>query len=322
MMHLGQFAVGGAGLIFVEMTNVQPKGRISPYCVGLYNDETEAALKRVVEFCRYNGNVPIGVQLAHAGRKASTHPPWLDRKYISPNEGGWEPVAPSAISMGRNSVVPQALDQLEISQLVNAFAEAAMRAHRIGFEAIELHAAHGYLLHQFLSPLSNLRNDEFGGTLENRMRFPLAVFSAVRAIFPDEKPVGVRVSATDWTEDGWNLDETIQFAAALKKLGCDWIDVSSGGLVQHQDVTSKPGYQVHLSSAVRQAVNIPTVAVGLITDPHHAESIIANGDADAVALARGMLYNPRWPWHAAEALGAEVHYPNQYLRCKPIRDLV
>ncbi len=321
MMHLGQFAVSGAGLIFVEMTNVRPNGRISPFCVGLYNDETEAALKRIVDFCKQYGNVPLGVQLAHAGRKASTCPPWQQRRYIPPESGGWTPIAPSAKASGINStVVPQALDQVEIEQLVDAFSEAAIRAHRIGFEAIELHAAHGYLLHQFLSPLSNLRDDEFGGTLANRMRFPLAVFCAVRAVWPDDKPLGVRVSATDWAENGWNLDETVQFAIELKKLGCDWMDVSSGGLVQHQDIIGKPGYQVHLSSAIRHAVQIPTIAVGLITDPHHAESIIAKGDADAVALARGMLYNPRWPWHAAETLGADVQYPNQYLRCQPIRN--
>ena len=318
LMHLGQFAVSGAGLILVEMTNVQPEGRISPHCVGLFDDKTEAALKRVVEFCRTYGNVPIGIQLAHAGRKASTRPPWQDRQYITPEEGGWVPVAPSAISTGRGGAVPMALDREEIHQLVDAFAQSAIRADRAGFAAIELHAAHGYLLHQFLSPLSNLRDDEFGGPLDNRMRFPLAVFSAVREVWPAEKPVGVRVSATDWAVDGWQLDDTVQFATALKALGCDWIDVSSGGLVQHQDITSEPGYQVHLARAVRNEVQIPTIAVGLITDPHHAESIIAKGDADAVALARGMLYNPRWPWHAAEALGAKVQYPNQYLRCQPI----
>ena len=318
LMHLGQFAVSGAGLILVEMTNVQLEGRISPHCVGLFNDETEAALQRVVEFCRTYGNVPIGIQLAHAGRKASTRPPWQDRQYIPPKEGGWVPVAPSAISTGRGGAVPMALDREEIHQLVDAFAQSAIRADRAGFAAIELHAAHGYLLHQFLSPLSNLRDDEFGGPLDNRMRFPLAVFSAVREVWPAEKPVGVRVSATDWAVDGWQLDDTVQFATALKALGCDWIDVSSGGLVQHQDITSEPGYQVHLARAVRNEVQIPTIAVGLITDPHHAESIIAKGDADAVALARGMLYNPRWPWHAAEALGAKVQYPNQYLRCQPV----
>ncbi len=319
MMHLGQFAVSGAGLLIMEMTNVEAKGRISPYCVGLYSDENEAALRRVVDFCRQYGNVPVAVQLAHAGRKASTQPPWQRRTPIAPEEGGWTPVAPSAITAATDSVTPRSLDVQEIESLVDAFAEAAIRAERIGFTAIELHAAHGYLLHQFLSPLSNRRTDEYGGSLHNRMRFPLAVFDAVRRVWPDKKPIGVRVSATDWVDGGWNLTETVEFATYLKKHGCDWLDVSSGGLVQHQDIVSKPGYQVHLSRAIRMQTQIPTIAVGLITDPHHAESIIADGDADAVALARGMLYNPRWPWHAAEALDAEVQYPNQYLRCQPSR---
>lgn len=317
MMHLGQFAVGGAGLLIVEMTNVEAKGRISPFCVGLYSDENEAALKRVVEFCSKYGNVPIGVQLAHAGRKASTQPPWQQRKYITPQEGGWVPVAPSAISGTENGALPHALEEQEIVNLVNAFSESAQRANRIGFQAIELHAAHGYLLHQFLSPLSNQRNDRFGGTLQNRMRFPLQVFEAVRAVWPQDKPIGVRVSATDWADGGWRLEDTVKFAIELNNRGCDWIDVSSGGLVQHQDVTSSPGYQVHLSRAIREQAQIPTIAVGLITDPHHAESIISEGDADAVALARGMLYNPRWVWHAAQALDAQIKYPNQYLRCHP-----
>lgn len=316
MMHLGQFAVGGAGLLIVEMTNVEAKGRISPHCVGLYNDKNEAALKRVVEFCSTCGSTPIGVQLAHAGRKASTRPPWQQRTYITPQEGGWTPVAPSAVAIA-DGAVPDALEEREILDLIEAFSESARRANRIGFRAIELHAAHGYLLHQFLSPLSNHRKDRFGGSLHNRMRFPLQVFEAVRAVWPQNNPIGVRVSATDWADGGWSLEDTVKFAAELKNLGCDWIDVSSGGLVRHQDVTSAPGYQVHLSRAVREQARIPTVAVGLITDPHHAESIISDGDADAVALARGMLYNPRWVWHAAQALGAQVEYPNQYLRCHP-----
>ena len=317
MMHLGQFAVGGAGLLIVEMTNVESKGRISPHCVGLYNDKNEDALKRVVEFCKTYGSTPIGVQLAHAGRKASTRPPWQQRAYVTPQEGGWIPVAPSAIPATENGAVPNALEEREIDNLIDAFSTSAKRANRIGFQAIELHAAHGYLLHQFLSPLSNQRNDRYGGSLQNRMRVPLQVFEAVRAVWPEDKPIGVRVSATDWAKGGWRLEDTVKFGIELKNLGCDWIDVSSGGLVNHQDITSGPGYQVHLARAIREQVGIPTIAVGLITDPHHAESIIAKGDADAVALARGMLYNPRWVWHAAQALGAQVEYPNQYLRCHP-----
>ena len=316
-MHLGQFAVSGAGLLIMEMTNVEPRGRISPHCVGLYSDENERALKKIVDFCNRYGSVPIGIQLAHAGRKASTMPPWQDRKILEPKDDGWQPVAPSALAASENTHVPQALSESEIVGLIESFANSAIRADRAGFQAIELHAAHGYLLHQFLSPLSNTREDRFGGALVNRMRFPLEVFNAVRAEWPDDKPLGVRVSATDWTPGGWELEDTVKLAKELKNLGCDWIDVSSGGLVQHQDIVTGPGYQVHLSREVRARVGIPTIAVGLITEAQQAEEIIVSGDADVVALARGMLYNPRWAWHAARQLGAEVQYPNQYLRCLP-----
>ncbi len=316
VMHLGQFVVGGAGLIMVEMTNVEARGRISPYCVGLYNDANERALREVMDSCKSYAQTPIGIQLAHAGRKASTQPPWQGRKYISPNEGGWQPVAPSAIA-GDSGQVPDKLSVQQIEQLVEAFANAAVRANRIGFDAVELHSAHGYLLHQFLSPLSNAREDRFGGAFENRIRFPLQVFNSVRKVWPDQKPIGVRVSATDWIDGGWTLDETVILATKLRDLGCDWIDVSSGGIIGHQDIKVGPGYQVHLSRVIRERVGIPTIAVGLITEPNQAEEIILKGDADVVALARGMLYNPRWAWHAAEQLGAEITYPNQYLRCQP-----
>ena len=318
MMHLGQFSVSGAGLIFVEMTNVEARGRISPHCVGLYNDENERAMKRVVDFCSNYGSVPMGVQLAHAGRKASTEPPWRGRKYVAPDQGGWQPVGPSAIAWDSEAHPPHSLSQSEITALVESFADSARRAHRIGFQAIELHAAHGYLLHQFLSPISNQRKDHYGGAFRNRIRFPLNVFETVREVWPHDKPIGVRVSATDWIDGGWSVDDTVEFAKELKSLGCDWIDVSSGGISRHQDITTGPGYQVHLSRAVRERVGIATIAVGLITDPEHANAIISNGDADIVALARGMLYNPRWPWHAAHQLGADVGYPNQYLRCQPV----
>ena len=316
-MHLGQFAVSGAGLLMVEMTNVEPRGRISPHCAGLYDDATEAAFREVVEFCKHYGHVPIGVQLAHAGRKASTAAPWEGRACLHPNQGGWQPVAPSAIPYDNSALVPSELAEQEIFELIDKFVESASRAERIGFEAIELHAAHGYLLHQFLSPLSNHRSDQFGGTLENRMRFPLSVFREVRAVWPEEKPLGVRVSAIDGIEGGWDLTQTIEFAKKLRDLGCDWIDVSSGGLAGHQDVSPGPGYQVNFSRAVRNEADIPTIAVGMITEPVQAEQIVRFGDADVVALARGMLYNPRWVWHAAEVLGAKAVYPNQYLRCQP-----
>ena len=317
LMHLGQFAVGGAGLMFVEMTNVEARGRISPHCVGLYSDANEQAMKKVVDFCNDRGMVPVGVQLAHAGRKASTAPPWKGREYVPPEQGGWQPAGPSAIPAEETARTPDELTKSEIANLIEAFADSAQRANRIGFQAIELHAAHGYLLHQFLSPISNQRSDQYGGSFQNRLRFPLSVFEAVRGVWPDEKPIGVRVSATDWVDGGWTVDETVEFAKQLKALGCDWIDVSSGGISRHQDITAKPGYQVHLARAIREGAEIPTIAVGLITDPEHANSIIADGDADVVALARGMLYNPRWPWHAADKLGVDIGFPNQYLRCKP-----
>ena len=317
-MHLGQFSISGAGLLIMEMTNVEARGRISPYCVGLYNDDNEKALKSVVEFCKRYGNVPIGVQLAHAGRKASTAPPWKGRKFLNPKEGGWQPVGPSAVAASDTAHVPEALTKTEIQDLVTAFADSALRAERIGFNAIELHAAHGYLLHQFLSPLSNLRTDKYGGSRSNRMRFPIEVFDAVRAVWPQNKPIGVRVSAVDGTIGGLTIEDTVTFTTELKTLGCDWIDVSSGGLVQHQDIVARPGYQVHLSRAIRDQVGIATIAVGLITDPQQAEAIVAGGEADVVALARGMLYNPRWVWHAANQLGVEIEYPNQYQRCRPV----
>ena len=316
-MHLGQFAVSGAGLLFVEMTNVEPRGRISPKCAGLYDEATEDAFREVVDFCKRYGHVPIGVQLAHAGRKASTAPPWEGRIALQPDHGGWQPVAPSAIPYDNSALVPGELTEQEVFELIDKFVESASRAERVGFDAIELHAAHGYLLHQFLSPLSNHRSDQFGGTSENRMRFPLGVFREVRAVWPDDKPLGVRVSATDGIEGGLDLNQTIEFAKELKKLGCDWIDVSSGGLAGHQDVSPGPGYQVNLSRAVRIQADIPTIAVGMITEPVQAEQIVRSGDADVVALARGMLFNPRWVWHAAEVLGAKAKYPNQYLRCQP-----
>jgi 2,4-dienoyl-CoA reductase-like NADH-dependent reductase (Old Yellow Enzyme family) len=318
LMHLGQFSVSGAGLLMVEMTNVEARGRISPYCLGLYDNDNERALARVVAFCRRYGDIKIGVQLAHAGRKASTLPPWRGRKPLLPGESGWQTVSASAIAASDRSPPPTALTRDEIARLIDAFAAATHRAHRIGFDAIELHGAHGYLLHQFLSPLSNQREDDYGGSLENRMRFPLAVFDAVRAAWPHDKPVGIRVSAIDWVEGGWRMEDTVAFGHALAKRGCDWIDVSSGGLVAGENITVGPGYQVPFAEQVRKQTGLTTMAVGMITEPRQAEAIISSGQADMVALARGMLYDPRWAWHAAAELGAEVAYPNQYQRCRPV----
>ena len=317
LAHLGMLANSGAGLLCLEMTDVEPIGRITPGCSGLYSDANEAALRRMVAHCREHGQAKLGLQLAHAGRKASTAPPWDSRKFLTPGEGGWEPVAPSAVSMGEGELVPRALALAEIRALVGKFAQAARRARRIGLDAIELHAAHGYLMHEFLSPLSNRREDEYGGSLANRMRFPLEVFAAVRAEWPDDGPVGVRVSCTDWADGGWDVEQTVAFAHELKKLGCDWIDASSGGLVKNQAIPTAPGYQVPFAERIRKETGLPTIAIGLITEARHAEAIVAEGKADMVALARGFLWDPRWAWHAALELGAEPRIPPQYLRGRP-----
>jgi 2,4-dienoyl-CoA reductase-like NADH-dependent reductase (Old Yellow Enzyme family) len=315
--HLGMLSNSGAALLCFEMTDVEPIGRITPGCSGLYSDANEAALRRVVEFCRANGQAKLAIQLAHAGRKASTAAPWDARKSLPPEEGGWQPVAPSAIPMGDGELVPRALTLAEIRTLVAKFADSVRRADRIGFDAIELHAAHGYLMHEFLSPLSNRRDDEYGGTLANRMRFPLEVVAAMRAVWPAHKPLGVRVSCTDWVEGGWDIEQTVALARELKKLGCDWIDCSSGGLMKNQVVPVGPGYQVAFAERVRKDAGIITIAIGLITEARQAENIIVEGKADMVALARGFLWDPRWAWHAALELGAAPRMPQQYLRARP-----
>ena len=317
LAHLGMLANSGAALLCFEMTDVEPVGRITSGCSGLYSDSNEAALRRIVAFCRSNGQARLGIQLAHAGRKASTAPPWDASKPLLPSQGGWQPVAPSAVPMGEGELVPRALERAEIKALVEKFADSVARAERIGFDALELHSAHGYLLHEFLSPLSNRREDEYGGSLANRMRFPLEVVAAMRAAWPADKPLGVRVSCTDWVEGGWDIEQTVVFARELKKLGCDWIDCSSGGLVKSQTIPVAPGYQVPFSERVRKDAAIATVAIGLITHPQQAEDIVAESRADMVALARGFLWNPRWAWHAAHELGATPHIPRQYLRGRP-----
>jgi NADPH2 dehydrogenase len=318
LMHLGQFLVAGNGLLIMEMTNVQAAGRITPGCMGLYDDACERALEPVLRFAAEYGNSPLAIQLAHAGRKASTAAPWQGRKRFTPAHGGWEPVAPSPISDG-DGTVPRALTVGEIDVLVDDFAAAARRALRLGFAAIELHGAHGYLMHQFLSSLSNQRDDDYGGSLENRMRFPLRVFDAVRAAWPADRPLGIRVSATDWYPGGGDMASTLTFVAELERRGCDWIDVSSGGLVRGQEIPVAPGYQVPLARQVRASTKVPVMAVGMITEPRQAEQIVAGGSADMVALARGMLWDPHWTWHAAQALGAAgaLRMPDQYLRSQP-----
>lgn len=324
LIHLGHLALSGAALLTIEATAVLPEGRISNADVGLWSDETEAAMGRTLESVRRWSDIPIALQLAHAGRKASTEISWKGGAQILPSEmNGWQTVAPSAIPFEETRNPPSALNEDGLERIRNGFADAARRAARLGLDEVQLHSAHGYLLHQFLSPLSNRRDDEYGGSLENRMRFPLEVFEAVRSAFPKNRPVTVRLSATDWAEGSWDLEQSVRFAQELEKRGCDAVNVSSGGLTPQQKIPVGPGYQVPLARAVKAATSIPVVAVGLITEYEHAESIIGNGDADLIALARAMLYDPRWPWHAAAHFGVQVRPPAQYLRSQPrqFRDL-
>jgi NADPH2 dehydrogenase len=317
LIHLGQLAISGVGMIILEATGVEPEGRITPRCLGLWDDACERALARVMTALRRHSKTAIAVQLAHAGRKASCRTPWEGGTAIAPEQGGWRTVAPSAVPHRPDDPTPAALDAGGPERVRAAFAAAARRAARLGIDGIELHGAHGYLLHQFLSPLANRRDDGYGGSLANRMRFPLEVFDAVRAAFPADRPVGMRVSATDWAPGGWDLEQTLAFAAQLKARGADWIDVSSGGLTPAQKLVAGPGYQVPFAAAIKQATGLTTMAVGLITEPQQAEDIVASGKADLVALARGLLYDPRWAWHAAAALGAAVDAPQQYWRARP-----
>jgi len=317
LIHLNTLALSGAGLLLVEATAVDPVGRITPPCLGLYSDENERALARVVDAVRRFAGAALGIQLSHAGRKASSREPWNGGSLILPQDGGWQPVAPSAVPQGSDEPPPRALRRDELPGVVEAFARAARRADRLGFDAIELHGAHGYLMHQFLSPIANRRDDDYGGTLANRMRLPLEIFDAVRSVWPRAKPLGVRLSCTDWVEGGWDIDQTVELARALAARGCDWIDCSSGGVSPKQKIPLGPGYQVPFAERIRREAGIPTIAIGLITDPHHAEEIVSSGKADMVALARGMLYDPRWGWHAAAALGGTVVAPKQYWRGVP-----
>ena len=318
LIHLGNLALSGAALLTIEATAVLPEGRISHADVGLWDDATEAAMARTLESVRRWSDMPIAIQLGHAGRKASTEVPWKGGAQLPPDHpNGWQTGGASPLSFADNEIPPVELDRAGLTRVRDAFAAAAERAARLGIDAVQIHGAHGYLLHQFLSPLSNRRADDYGGSLENRMRFPLEVFDAVRQAFPAERAVTVRVSGTDWVEHGWTIEQTVEFARALEARGCAAIHVSSGGLDPRQQIPVGPGYQVPLARAVKQAVRMPVVAVGLITGYEQAEAIIANGDADLVALARGILFDPRWPWHAAAQLGARVVAPPQYLRSQP-----
>jgi 2,4-dienoyl-CoA reductase-like NADH-dependent reductase (Old Yellow Enzyme family) len=318
MIHLGHLALSGAGLLIVEATAVSAVGRISPTDLGLYSDDNERALGRVLTAIRAHSPIAMAVQLAHAGRKGSSRAPWDGGAQIAPDApGGWVAEAPSALPHSANEHAPAALDRAGLARVRTQFADAARRAARLGFDGIELHFAHGYLLNEFLSPLANRRDDEYGGSRGNRMRFPLEVFDEVRAVFPADKPVWVRVSATDWVPGGWDVDDTIALGLELKARGCAAIHVSSGGVSAQQKITLGPGYQVPFAERVKAATGLTTVAVGMITDPVQAETIVASGQADAVAMARAMLYDPRWPWHAASVLGAQVDAPKQYWRSQP-----
>jgi len=318
VIHLGHLALSGAAVLTIEATAVTAEGRITYADTGLYSDDCERAMSRVLQSVRRWSNISLAVQLAHAGRKASTEVPWKGGRQIAPDQPhGWQTVAPSATPFQADESAPISLDREGLRDIRNAFAEAAKRAARMGLDAVQIHGAHGYLLHQFLSPLSNKRDDDYGGSLENRIRFPLEVFEAVRAAFSSERPVTMRLSGTDWAEGGWTIDETVAFAKVLEQRGCSAIHVSSGGLTSAQRIPIGPSYQVPLSRAVKAAVNIPVIAVGLITEFEQAEAIIGTGDADLIALARAILYDPRWPWHAAAHFGARVSAPSQYLRSQP-----
>jgi 2,4-dienoyl-CoA reductase-like NADH-dependent reductase (Old Yellow Enzyme family) len=314
-VHLGSRAVGGAGLVIAEASAVTADGRISPADTGLWSDEQAEAWARIARFVSEQGAV-AGVQLAHAGRKASTEVPWRGGRPVAGAEGGWQPVAPSPLPFAPGYPVPRELAIDEIERVVGAFRDAARRAEQAGFALVEIHMAHGYLLHQFLSPLSNQRSDEYGGSLENRMRLPLAVAAAVREAFPVERPVLARLSATDWMEGGWDLEQSIELARALGERGVDLVDCSSGGTSPDARVPLGPGYQVDFAAAIRKRAGIATGAVGLITEPAQAEAIVASGQADIVLFARQMLRDPYWPLRAARTLGVELAWPNQYLRAR------
>ncbi|MEO8055967.1 MAG: NADH:flavin oxidoreductase/NADH oxidase [Acidobacteriota bacterium] len=315
LVHLGSRAVGGAALVIAEATGVSPEGRISPGDTGLWNGAQVDAFRRIAAFVSAQGAVPA-IQLAHAGRKASTHVPWKGGGVLAAGDGAWTTLAPSAIPFDAGYPAPCAMAPADMDRVTDEFAAAARRAVDAGFGVVEVHAAHGYLLHEFLSPLSNRRTDGFGGALESRMRFPLRVVGAVRAAFPADRPVFVRISATDWADGGWDLAQSIVFSSCLRELGVDLVDCSSGGLVPHAKVAVGPGYQVPFAEAIRREAGIPTAAVGMITEPKQAEEILADGKADAIVMARAFLRDPYWPLHAAKELGAEIEWPAPYRRAK------
>lgn len=317
VMHLGNLAMSGAGCVIVEATAVSPEGRITPGCLGLWDDQTQRALARPLEFVRQHSDSKILIQLAHAGRKASSAVPWKGGQQLGLDAGGWQTVSASHIPFNTADRAPVALDKEGIQKLVQDFQASARRAVELGLDGIEIHAAHGYLLHQFLSPLSNQRNDEYGGSLQNRIRIVLEVFDAVRAVTPSNITVGIRISATDWVDGGWSLDQSLELCTHLKARGCDFVDVSSGGLSTQQSIPVGPGYQVGMASEIRRTTKMTTMAVGMITSAYQAEQILASGQADLIAIARAVMYDARWGWHAAAELGDQVNAPPQYWRATP-----
>jgi 2,4-dienoyl-CoA reductase-like NADH-dependent reductase (Old Yellow Enzyme family) len=316
LMHWGNLLNSGAGLFIIEATGVTPEGRITPACLGLWDDHTEFALKDKLTRARgLAPATPVFIQLAHAGRKASSATPWAGGQLLTKERGGWDMVAPSAIPQLKDERLPHELSKAELKELISAFVAAAQRAERIGIDGVELHGAHGYLLHQFLSPIANQRVDEYGGSYENRIRFPLELFKAVREAY--QGVLGIRISASDWIEGGWTPEETADFAARLKPLGCNFVHISSGGISPLQKIAIGPNYQVPFAKIVKEKSGIPTMTVGLITEPQQAEAILQSGDADLIALARAFLFKPRWAWEAAAVLGGIVPSNERYWRCLP-----
>ena len=317
LVHLGSRAVGGAGLVIAEATAVSPEGRISPGDCGIWSDVHAEAFLPITAFIEARGSVP-GIQLAHAGRKASTAVPWQGGHPLPGEEGGWSTIAPSPVAFDTAYSIPREMTEADMDRVVDAFTTAAERSLSAGFKVLELHMAHGYLMHQFLSPLSNLRKDRWGGTSKNRQAFPLRVAAAVRKVWPETLPVFARISCTDWVEGGWDLSQSIEFSGRLKELGVDFIDCSSGGTMPHASIPSAPGFQAVFSAAIRNGAGIKTGAVGLITAPAQAEQILVTGQADAVLLGREFLRSPYWPMDAAKALGVDHDWPIQYQRAKPV----
>lgn len=317
LQHLTSLSLSGSGIVIVEGTAVAPEGRITPACLGLYSDANEAALERVVSACRRWGNTRLGIQLAHAGRKASVHVPWQGGKPLSAAEGGWQCVSASPIAFDSDRPAPQELDEEGLEGVRDAFVQAARRAQRLGFDLLELHGGHGYLLHTFHSPIANRRTDRYGGSPEARMRFPLEVAAAVREVWPRSKALGMRITGSDWIDGGLTSEDAAAFAAALAETGFDYVCVSSSGISPAARVVVGPGYQVPFAETVKRGAPITVQAVGMIADPHQADAIIAEGRADCVALARGFLDDPRWSWHAADALGADIACPPPYIRSRP-----